>query len=95
LLFVATTGMIYTMVNWNKFIPKGFEYDFERDELHAHQMNIEEAVQCFHNPFTVLRNKQFNDRFKLIGKTDAGRKLCVIFQLKKHQVVRIITGWEV
>jgi hypothetical protein len=26
--------------------------------------------------------------------TDSGRKLTVIFQLKRHGVVRIITGWE-
>ncbi len=93
--FVATTDMIYIMPNWNEFIPNGFEYDFERDKLHDHQIHIEEAVECFQSHFTILRNKRFKDRFKLIGKTAAGRKLCIIFQLKKLQVVRIITGWEV
>ena len=83
------------MPKWNEFIPSGFEYDYEGDELYAHRITIEEAIQCFHNRFTVRRNKQYKDRFKLLGKTHAGRKLCVIFQLKKHRIARIITGWEV
>jgi uncharacterized DUF497 family protein len=83
------------MPKWNGFCPRDFEYDYEGDELHAHHVNVEEVIQCFHNHFAVRRNKRYKDRFKLIGRTDQGRKLCVIFQLKKHQVVRIITGWEV
>ena len=83
------------MPKWNEFIPRKFEYDYERDELYAHHVTIEEAVQCFRSRFTIKRNKQYIDRFKLIGKTSDGKKLCIIFQLKTHHVVRIITGWEV
>mgnify|MGYP000452447513 CR=1 FL=1 len=82
------------MPKWNEFQPSDFEYDYERDELHAHHITVKEAVQCFYNPFSIKRNKSFKDRFKLIGHTDSGRKLIVIFQLKRHNVVRIITGWE-
>lgn len=83
------------MPKWNEFIPRGFEYDYKRDELYAHRVSIKEAVQCFRSHFIIKRNKQYKDRFKLIGKTSDGRKLCVIFQLKKHHIARIITGWEV
>ena len=83
------------MPNWNIFIPKGFEYDDDRDKLHVLRVSIHEAVQCFQNGFTIRRNKDYKDRYKLIGLTDAGRRLCVIFQLKKGNIVRVITGWEI
>ena len=35
------------MVNWHRFTPVDFEYDFERDELAAHHVTFEEAVECF------------------------------------------------
>ena len=83
------------MTRWNKFIPSGFEYDFENDKLTAHSLTIEEAIECFFNDFIVRKNKDFSDRFKMFGNTNGGRRLCIIFQLKKENVVRIITGWEV
>jgi hypothetical protein len=60
----------------------------------SHRISVDEAVQCFDNRQAILRNKSYKDRFKLIGKTDFGRNLCIIFQLKPNRVVRIITGWE-
>ena len=47
----------------------------------------------FFNEFIVLRNKKFRDRWQLLGRTNGGRKLKIIFQLKPKNVVRIITGW--
>ena len=82
------------MPKWNTFVPNKIEYDFEHDELHAHHVKIDEAVQCFYNTFTVQRNKKYQDRYKLHGSNNAGRRLCIIFQLKKRNIVRIITGWE-
>ena len=83
------------MTKWNEFTPSEIEYDFEKDKLHEHHITIEEAVQCFFNSFEIRKNKKFKDRFKLYGDTDGGRRLCIIFQLKKKTVVRIITSWEV
>lgn len=83
------------MPDWKTFIPSDFEYDFESDKLHFHSITIDEAVECFFNKFIIRHNKQYKDRYKLLGRTNAGRKLCIIFQLKKHYIVRIITGWEV
>jgi len=31
----------------------------------------------------------------LIGRTDSGRRLKVIFQLKPNKAVRIITAWDI
>lgn len=81
-------------MDWSKFVPTDFEYDFENDELFAHRISIKEAVECFYNDFEIRRNKSFKDRYQLIGATFGGRKLKIIFQLKPGNIVRIITGWD-
>jgi uncharacterized DUF497 family protein len=81
-------------VNWHHFIPSDFEYDFERDELAAHHITFEEAVECFFSEYEIRRNKSYRDRYQLIGRTLGGRRLKLIFQLKSKKVVRIITGWD-
>ena len=83
------------MVNWHRFTPSDFEYDFEPDELAAHRVTFEEAVECFFSDFEVRRNKSYRDRFQLLGRTIGGRRLKIIFQLKAGNVVRIITGWSI
>jgi len=37
------------MVNWHRFIPADFEYDFERDELAAHHVTFEETLDSVFN----------------------------------------------
>jgi uncharacterized DUF497 family protein len=81
------------VVDWHRFSPADFEYDFDSDKLAAHGVTLEEAVECFFSDYEVRRNKSFRDRFQLIGRTVAGRRLKVIFQLKPGRIVRIITGW--
>jgi uncharacterized DUF497 family protein len=81
------------VVNWNRFAPSDFEYDFESDKLAGHRVMFEEAVECFFSDFQVRRNKKYKDRYQLIGETLGGRPLKIIFQLKSGNVVRIITGW--
>jgi uncharacterized DUF497 family protein len=77
----------------SRFIPSDFEYDWERDKLAEHGVSFEEAVETFFNDYEVRRNKRFRDRYQLIGRTEGGRRLRIIFQLKPKKVVRIITGW--
>ena len=62
-------------MDWSKFTPQDFEYDFERDELAAHRVTFEEAVECFFSDFEVRRNKRYRDRYQLLGRTLGGRKL--------------------
>ncbi len=83
------------MVDWHRFTPSDFEYDFEQDKLAAHGVTFNEAVDCFFSDFEVRKNKKFKDRYQLIGETRGGRSLKIIFQLKAKGVVRIITGWPV
>lgn len=81
------------MVRWDTFEPADFEYDFEKDKLSAHGVTFEEAVETFFSEFRIRRNKKDEDRFRLLGRTIAGRPLEIVFQLKPGRVVRIITGW--
>jgi len=83
------------MVDWRRFVPSDFEYDFERDELAMHHVTFDEAVECFFSDYEVRRNKSYRDRYQLIGRTIGGRPLRIIFQLKPGGVVRIITGWQI
>jgi uncharacterized DUF497 family protein len=81
------------VVNWQRFAPADFEYDFEGDELAEHGVTFDEAVECFFSDYTVRRNKSYRDRYQLTGRTLGGRRLKIIFQLKPGNVVRMITGW--
>jgi len=83
------------VVNWHRFEPSNFDYDFEQDKLAFHQVTLDEAVECFFSDYAVRRNKRYRDRYQLIGRTVGGRKLKIIFQLKPKNVVRIITGWPI
>jgi uncharacterized DUF497 family protein len=81
------------VVNWGRFTPSDFEYDFERDKLSKHGVTFDEAVECFFSDFEIRRNKAFGDRYQLIGRTLSGRRLKIIFQVKTRSLIRIITGW--
>ena len=83
------------MVNWHRFEPSNFEYDFEKDKLADHHVTLNEAVECFFSDYEVRRNKRYGDRYQLIGRTIGGRELKIIFQLKPKNLVRIITGWPI
>ena len=93
MLRARTCSTIARVVNWHRFTPADFEYDFEADKLAVHRVTFEEAVECFFSDFEVRRNKLYTDRFQLVGSTVGGRRLKIIFQLKPYRVVRIITGW--
>ena len=82
------------MVKWDEFEPSDFQYDFDTDELAAHRITFEEAIQVFDNDYRVLRNKGYRDRRQILGVTDGGRRLKLIVQIKPDNVVRIITGWD-
>jgi len=82
-------------MKWAEFIPSEFEYDWGKDKLREHNVTFDEAVETFFNDYVIRRNKRFKDRWQLIGRTDSGLKLKIIFQLKSGNIVRIITGWQI
>jgi uncharacterized DUF497 family protein len=83
------------MIDWHNFTPYKFEYDFDKDKLSVHRVTYNEAVECFFSNYQVRRNKSYQDRYQLIGKTYSGRQLKIIFQIKPNNIVRIITGWQI
>ena len=46
------------MVDWRRFGPSDFEYDFERDELAQHGVTFDEAVECFFSDFQILKPRK-------------------------------------
>jgi uncharacterized DUF497 family protein len=55
-------------VNWSRFTPSNFAYDFEKDKLFEHRVTFDEAVQCFFSDFEVRRNKKYRDRYQLFSR---------------------------
>jgi len=80
------------MVNWHRFIPTDFEYDFEKDKLAAHSVTFEEAVECFFSNFQVRRNKSYRDRYQLIGRAASGRRLKIIFNSSRTTLFASLRG---
>ena len=64
------------MVDWHRFIPTDFEYDFEKNKLAAHGVTFEEAVECFFSDFQVRRKSPTKTAISLLGEpsVDAGSK---------------------
>jgi uncharacterized DUF497 family protein len=56
-------------MDWSRFIPADFEYDWDSDKLAEHGVSFEEAVDTFFSDYEVRRNKRFRDRYQLIGRT--------------------------
>ncbi|OGP04501.1 MAG: hypothetical protein A2Z91_00860 [Deltaproteobacteria bacterium GWA2_38_16] len=98
------------MVQVSKFKWLEFEWDeHNTEELQRHSVFPTETEECFYNEHEVFRNKRKPKRkyetYKLIGKTNAGKKLLLIFFVKEKSTVRssqgavalirVITGWEV
>ena len=51
-----SVGYNVTVVFWQKFDPEQFEFDV--DELAAHRISVDEAVEVIWNGFEVRRNKR-------------------------------------
>ena len=72
--------------------------DFEWDEgnvLHlalGHGIEPEEAEEVF--VVAPLIRKTRRGHYAAFGRTQAGRLLVLVFELKTRGLVRIITGWD-
>ena len=83
------------MVYWQKFDPQEFEFEFDEQELAAHQISIDEALEVIWNGFDVRRNKRYHRSYQTVGQTDGGRTLKLIVNEKRQNLIRVITGWDV
>jgi uncharacterized DUF497 family protein len=69
--------------------------DFEWDEgnedklLERHDVSAVEAEQCFANPNT---RRRVGDSMLVLGKTDGGRMLLLVYEQKADGVVRVFSA---
>lgn len=76
-------------------MPKQTRITFEWDEanetrlLERHDVTAAEAEQCF---FNRKDERSHGDAYLLMGRTDAGRHLLLVFIKKPGNVMRIYSG---
>jgi len=80
------------MVEWHRFDPTRYDIEINEEKLAAHGVSAHEADEVFWNGFEVRRNKAAQDRYQILGCTDAGRFLKLIVHIDKRRI-RVITGW--
>lgn len=70
-----------------------FEWDEGNEDklLAKHNVSAFEAEQCFANPHTKRRK---GDALLMLGVTDAGRMLFLVYEQKAHGVVRVYSARE-
>lgn len=83
------------MVNWTRFDPAEFDFEFNEEKLLAHGITVGEAAEVLWNGFRPLRDKDYPDRYLLLGRTDGGRALELVAVALGKQRLRIITGWPI
>ena len=74
-----------------------FKWDADNIEhLFDHRIYPDEAEQLFFNRYVITPNKKRHGRnkFRIDGRTDAGRSLRLIFEDLGQHTARIITGWD-
>jgi uncharacterized DUF497 family protein len=81
------------VVNWSRFDPAELDLEFNEDKLAAHGISAGEAGEVLWNGFRPLRDKNYEDRYRLLGRTDSGRPLELVAVVLGRRKLRIITGW--
>jgi uncharacterized DUF497 family protein len=75
-----------------------FIWDENNEEhLGAHHIQHWEAEEVFFNPYVITPNKKKHGpkRFRIDGRSDAGRGLRLIFEDLGENMARVITGWDI
>jgi hypothetical protein len=76
-----------------------FEWDeYNEGELADHEVLPYEVEQVFWNGPRFSRNKKLaTARWRMVGRTDGGRKLqvFVVWADERDGVLRAVTGWEI
>jgi uncharacterized DUF497 family protein len=83
------------VVNWTRFDAAEFDFEFNEEKLSAHGVSVDEAAEVLWNGFLPLRDKDYDDRYLLLDRTDGGRPLELVAVVLGKRKVRIITGWQI
>lgn len=75
-----------------RWLPE-FEWDPDNEDklLRSHDVSAAEAEECFGNPHT---SRHAGSNYLLLGRTDGGRMLLLVYQQKAGGVVRVYSGRE-
>ncbi|HPI40147.1 MAG TPA: hypothetical protein PLJ21_05040 [Pseudobdellovibrionaceae bacterium] len=67
------------------------------EHLWMHRIDEYEAEEVFFNKYVITPNKKKHGpkRFRIDGRTNAGRYLRLIFEDLGSNTARIITGWDI
>jgi uncharacterized DUF497 family protein len=82
------------VVRWERFDPADYDITFNDEKLAAHGISRYDVMEVLGNGFHVIRNKRAADRYRVLGRTDAGRPLELIAVVAGSRNVRFITGWD-
>jgi uncharacterized DUF497 family protein len=81
------------VVNWNRFDPDDYDFEFVEEKLEAHNVTVEEAAECLLGRFRARRMKGLPLRYRILGRTESGRALMLIAGVDGRRI-RVITGWD-
>ena len=82
------------MVRWERFVPSEYQLSFNDEKLAAHGISRYDVMEVLWNGVHVIRNKRAADRYRVRGRTDAGRALELIVVVEGKHRLRFITGWD-
>lgn len=82
------------MVRWEQFDPAEYEISYNEDKLAAHGISAYDVMEVLVNGMRVIRNKRTADRYRVRGRTHAGRALELIVVVEGNRRLRFITGWD-
>ena len=82
------------MVRWERFDPSEYDIGFNDEKLAAHGISRYDVMEVLLNGIQVIRNKRVPDRYRVRGRTDAGRPLELIVVVQGTRQLRFITGWD-
>jgi uncharacterized protein len=73
-----------------------FEWDDANVEhLARHGITPDEIEELFEGPIVRRRGgTDAPDRFRVLGRTAAGRYLAIVYQQKGRDLIRPFTGWD-
>jgi uncharacterized DUF497 family protein len=82
------------VVRWEQFDPAEYDISFNEDKLAAHGISAYDAMEVLVNGVRVVRNKRGAARYRVRGRTTAGRALELIIIVEANRRLRCITGWD-
>jgi uncharacterized DUF497 family protein len=82
------------VVRWEQFDAAEYDISFNEDKLAAHGISAYDVMEVLVNGIYVVRNKRADTRYRVRGRTHAGRALELIVVVEGTRKLRFITGWD-